>query len=84
LPFSEGPLPIPPQLQAYASKLPSLKEALVNPVSLGELVCEELIYSIENAPLSDHETSGLSFPAPEGLSFTRDHLGFGASKEKQR
>jgi hypothetical protein len=64
--------------------LPSLKEALENPVSLGELVCEELIYSIENAPLSDHETSGLSFPAPEGFSRIRRDLGIGTSKEEQR
>jgi hypothetical protein len=84
LPISEGPPRIPPQLQAYASKVPSLREALVNPVALGELECEALIYAIENAPLRDHETPGLSFPAPEGLSSIRDHLGFGASKEKQR
>jgi hypothetical protein len=84
LPISEGPPPIPLQLQAYASKVPSLKEALVNPISLGELECEALIYAIENAPLSDHETPGLSFPAPEGLSSIRDYLGFSGSKEKQR
>jgi hypothetical protein len=64
--------------------VPSLKEALVNPISLGELECEALIYAIENAPLSNHEAPGLSFPAPEGLSRIRHDLAVGTSEEKTR
>jgi hypothetical protein len=83
LPIPEGPPPIPPQLQAYANKVPSLKEGLVNPISLGELECETLIYLIENAPLSDHEAPGLTFPAPDGLSRIRHDLAVDTSWERK-
>ena len=83
LPIPEGAPPIPSQLQAYANKVPSLREGLVNPLSLGELECEMLIYNIENAPLSNHEMPGLTYPAPEGLSRIRLELGVGTSKEKK-
>jgi hypothetical protein len=84
LPISAGPASVPPQLRAYASKLPSLKEELVSPIKLGGLVCDNLIYEIENAPLTNHEAPGLSFPAPEGFSRIRRDLGIGTSKEEQR
>jgi len=84
LPIPEGPPPVPPQLRAYASKLPSLKEELVNPIKLAGLACDNLIYEIESAPLSNYEMPGMSFPAPEGLSRIRRDLGIGTSKEEQR
>jgi TraY domain len=74
---------IPPKLQAYADKVPSLKEGLANPVALGQLECEALIYAIESAPLTNHEASGLRFPAPEGLSRIRHDLAVGTKPEKK-
>jgi hypothetical protein len=83
-PASTGPTPIPPQIEKYAAKMPSLGQAVKSPLVLAELEVEALIYAIENAPLSSHEMPDLSFPAAEGLSSIREHLGVGARQEKKR
>lgn len=81
-PISAGAMPIPPEIEKYAAKMPSLGEALKSPVSLAELEAEALVYAIENAPVSNYEMPGLSFPAPEGLSSIRQHLGLGIKEKK--
>jgi hypothetical protein len=82
LPSSDQPA-IPSRIKVTVDKAPALNGWL-NPSTLGELVCAELIYAIENAPLTNHEVPGLSYPAPEGLSRIRDDLAVGTSEEKKR
>ena len=82
IPVSDAPPSPPPKIKATVAKLPSLT-GFMNPISLGELVYEGLIRSIEEAALSNYETSGLSYPAPGGLSRIRHDLGIGINREKK-
>jgi hypothetical protein len=82
-PASTGTTPIPPDIEKYAAKMPSLGQAVKSPVALAELEAEALIYDIENAPLSNYEMLGLLFPASEGLSSIREHLGMGTGEKKR-
>jgi hypothetical protein len=78
-PASSGPVLVPPDIESYAVKFPSLGVTFKSPMSLGAFEAEVLLYGIENAPLSNYE-GGLTFPAPEGLSSIRRDL-FGEDKK---
>ena len=78
-PASDGPVPVPPDIESYAAKFPSFGVTLKSPMSLGAFEAEVLLYLIENAPLSNYEMPGLEFPAPHGLSSIRRDL-FGEDK----
>jgi hypothetical protein len=83
-PQSAGQPLIPEKLERWLERLPSLREALRSPLALGELVADELMYQISNAPLNAQEAPGLTFPAPEGLSRIRRDLRIVISEEEKQ
>lgn len=83
-PAPVGAMVVPPQLaEAAAKSQPQLRETLCDPLSFGRLQADALAMAIESAPLATNE-SGVTFPAPSGLSYIRENIGSGALKEGKK